>query len=139
MKYKGNFLTILFQTYFHDEMSVYAAQASFFIILAAFPFFMLLLCLINLTPFLQESDLLEGLVEIFPDNLDSLIITILHEVQTSTSTALISVSALTAILGYGMLSIGNAMVLAFYFVMVGMSKDLKELCNGLAEECESER
>ena len=97
MKYKGNFLTILFQTYFHDEMSVYAAQASFFIILAAFPFFMLLLCLINLTPFLQESDLLEGLVEIFPDNLDSLIITILHEVQTSTSTALISVSALTAI------------------------------------------
>ena len=58
---------------------------------------MLLLCLINLTPFLQESDLLEGLVEIFPDNLDSLIITILHEVQTSTSTALISVSALTAI------------------------------------------
>jgi Kef-type K+ transport system membrane component KefB len=28
------------------------------------------------------------------------------------------------------------MVLAFYFVMVGMSKDLKELCNELAEETE---
>ena len=47
-------------------------------------------------------------------------------------------SALSAVLGYGMLSFGNAMVLAFYLIMVGMSKDLKELCNGLAEECESE-
>lgn len=47
-------------------------------------------------------------------------------------------SALSAVLGYGMLSFGNAMVLAFYLVMAGMSKDLKELCNGLAEECESE-
>ena len=46
-------------------------------------------------------------------------------------------SALSAVLGYGMLSFGNAMVLAFYLVMVGMSKDLKELCNVLAEECES--
>ena len=47
-------------------------------------------------------------------------------------------SALAAVLGYEMLSIGNAMILAFYMVMVGMSKDLKELCNGLVEECESE-
>ena len=46
--------------------------------------------------------------------------------------------ALTAALGYGILSISSAMVLAVYCVMVGMSKDLKELCNGLAEECESE-
>ena len=47
-------------------------------------------------------------------------------------------SALAAVLGHEMLSIGNAMILAFYFVMVGMSKDLKELCNSLVEECESE-
>lgn len=47
-------------------------------------------------------------------------------------------SALTAVLGHEMLSIGNAMILALYLVMVGMSKDLKELCNGLVEECESE-
>lgn len=47
-------------------------------------------------------------------------------------------SALSAVLGYGMLSFGNAMVLAFYLVMVGMSKDLKELCNGLVEEYERE-
>ena len=33
--------------YSADEMSVYAAQASFFIIMAAFPFFMVLLALIQ--------------------------------------------------------------------------------------------
>ena len=60
------------------------------------------------------------------------------EIQSIIVGVSILFSALTAVLGYGMLSIGNVMVLAFYFVMVGMSKDLKELCNGLAEECESE-
>ena len=60
------------------------------------------------------------------------------DIQSIVVGASILFSALTAVLGYGMLSIGNVMVLAFYFVMVGMSKDLKELCNGLAEECESE-
>ena len=60
------------------------------------------------------------------------------EIQSIIVAVSILFSALTAVLGYGMLSIGNAMVLAFYFVMVGMSKDLKELCNGLADECESE-
>ena len=60
------------------------------------------------------------------------------EIQSIIVGVSILFSALSAVLGYGMLSIGNAMVLAFYFVMVGMSKDLKELCNGLADECESE-
>ena len=46
-------------------------------------------------------------------------------------------SALAAVLGYGVLGLGNAMVLALYLVMAGMSKGLKELCNVLAEECES--
>lgn len=47
-------------------------------------------------------------------------------------------SALTAMLGFGMLSIGYVMVLAIYFVMNGVAKDLRELCNDLAEECENE-
>ena len=47
-------------------------------------------------------------------------------------------SAVTAILGYGMLSISNVMVLTFYCVMNGMNKDLKELCNSLVEEGEEE-
>ena len=47
-----------------DEISVYAAQASFFIILAAFPFLMLLLALIQLVPMVHKSDLMSILVHI---------------------------------------------------------------------------
>ena len=43
-------------------------------------------------------------------------------------------SALTAVGGYAVLSISNAMVLAVFCVLNGMSEDLKDLCNGLAEE-----
>lgn len=43
-------------------------------------------------------------------------------------------TALTAVLGYEELSIGNVMVFAFFCVMSCMAKDLKELCNSLAEE-----
>lgn len=43
-------------------------------------------------------------------------------------------SALTAVLGYGSLSISNAMVLAVFCVLNCMAKDLKEFCNGLVEE-----
>lgn len=107
MKSCLKYIKTLIQEYTLDEMSVYAAQASFFIILAAFPFFMLLLSLIDWIPFLQESDLLEGIIDIFPDNLDALAITVIHDVQESSSAALLSVSALAAIWSSskGMLSI----------------------------------
>jgi membrane protein len=98
-----------------DEMSVYAAQTSFFIILAVFPFFMLLLSLIDWIPLLQESDLLEGVVDLLPDNLDALAITIIHDVETSTSAALLSFSALAAIWSSskGMLSIERGLNRAY--------------------------
>ena len=60
------------------------------------------------------------------------------DIQSIVVGASILFSALAAVLGYGVLGLGNAMVLALYLVMTGMSKDLKELCNGLAEECENE-
>ena len=132
MKYNGFYLNTLLLKYFHDEMSVYAAQASFFIILAAFPFFVLFLCLIDLTPFLQESDLLEGMVNILPDNLDALMITILHDIQTSVSTALLSASALTAIWSSskGMLSIERGLNKA-YGIQVTRNYLLRRLvCSG---------
>ena len=60
------------------------------------------------------------------------------DIQSIVVGASILFSALAAVLGYGVLGLGNAMVLALYLVMTGMSKDLKELCNGLAEERENE-
>lgn len=62
----------LFEKYSKDEMSVYAAQASFFIILASIPFLMLLLSLIQATPLVNESDLLSLVVQMVPDTLDGL-------------------------------------------------------------------
>ncbi len=105
----------MIRKYIDDEMSVYAAQASFFIILAAFPFFMLLLSLIDFIPVLQESDLLEGVVDILPDNLDALAITVIHDVQKSSSAALLSVSAIAALwsASKGMLSIERGLNRAY--------------------------
>ena len=47
-------------------------------------------------------------------------------------------SALMALFGFGLLSICNALVLILYLFIIGMRKDMKELCQGLVEECESE-
>jgi len=83
--------------FYQDEMSVYAAQASFFILLAAFPFLMLLLALIDLIPVVQQSDLLILLVDLMPDHLDSLVLTVIDDIQTSSSPALLSASAVTSV------------------------------------------
>ena len=42
--------------YGKDEVTVYAAQASFFLVLAFFPFLMLLLTLIQFIPSVNKSD-----------------------------------------------------------------------------------
>lgn len=47
-------------------------------------------------------------------------------------------SALAALFGFSILSISNTLVLILYLVKVGMGKDLKELCDVLLEEFESE-
>ena len=62
----------IFDKYKKDEVTVYAAQASFFIVISFFPFIMLLLTLIQFIPAVNKSDLLELLVSIMPDMLDSL-------------------------------------------------------------------
>lgn len=97
MTYLCRYLAELTHKYTEDEMSVYAAQASFFTMLAAFPFFMLLLSLINFIPMVHESDLLEVVVDLMPDNLDALAITVIHDVQETSSVALLSASAAAAI------------------------------------------
>ena len=65
--------------YSKDEMSVYAAQASFFIILAAIPFLMVLLALIQLIPMVHEADLVTVLVQAVPDNLTGLVLSVIAD------------------------------------------------------------
>ena len=93
---------------------------------------MLLLSLIDMIPLLQESDLLEGIVDLLPDNLDALAVTIIYDVQKSSSAALLSASALTAIwsASKGMLSIERGLNRA-YAIEVKRSYFVRRLvCSG---------
>ncbi|MCI8454716.1 MAG: YihY/virulence factor BrkB family protein [Lachnospiraceae bacterium] len=97
----------VFDKYSRDEMSVYAAQASFFTILAAFPFLMLLLALIQLVPIVHEADLLEFVVHVVPNNLVGLVFHIFESLHSDSPAAILSVTAIAALWSSskGMLSI----------------------------------
>lgn len=97
----------IFDKFSKDEMSVYAAQASFFIILAAFPFLMLLLAVIQVVPFINESDLLQIVVDLVPNALDSLVVNIIETMYSGSPVAILSATAVAALWSSsrGMLSI----------------------------------
>ena len=87
----------IFDKYKKDEVTVYAAQASFFIVISFFPFIMLLLTLIQFIPAINKSDVLELLVSIMPDMLDALVIGIVDELYTKSPATVVSLSAIVAI------------------------------------------
>ncbi len=87
----------IFDKYKKDEVTVYAAQASFFIVISFFPFIMLLLTLIHRIPAVNKSDLLELLVAVMPDMLDSLVIGIVDDLYNKSPATMMSISALVAI------------------------------------------
>ncbi len=87
----------IFQKYKKDEVTVYAAQSSFYIIIAFFPFIMLLLTLIQLIPAIHKSDLLELLVAIVPDMLDSLVVGIVDDLYTKSPATIVSITAVLAL------------------------------------------
>lgn len=93
--------------YVKDEITVYAAQASFFTVLAFFPFIMLLLTLIQFIPNINKSDLLTFLVGIMPDMLDSFVVGIVDDLYVKSPGTIVSLTALTALwsAGRGMLGI----------------------------------
>lgn len=97
----------IWDKYVKDEVTVYAAQASFFTVLAFFPFIMLLLTLIQFIPNINKSDLLTFLVRIMPDMLDSFVVGIVDDLYVKSPGTIVSVTALTALwsAGRGMLGI----------------------------------
>jgi len=97
----------IWDKYDKDEVTVYAAQASFFTVLAFFPFIMLLLTLIQFIPNINKSDLLIFLVGIMPDMLDSFVVGIVDDLYVKSPGTIVSLSALTALwsAGRGMLGI----------------------------------
>lgn len=87
----------IWNKYVKDEVPVYAAQASFFIVLAFFPFIMLLLTLIQFIPAINKSDLISILVAVMPDMLDSLMIGIVDDLYIKSPGTILSVTAIIAL------------------------------------------
>lgn len=87
----------IFDHYNRDEISVYAAQASFFIVISSFPFLMLLLTLIQFIPNVHKSDLLIVMMQLFPETFHSMVISIVDDLYTKSPGTLVSITALTAI------------------------------------------
>ena len=79
---------------------MYAAQTSFFIIVSFFPFLMLLLSLLNYTS-IRESQLLTLITNIAPLKLQPLIISFLSEIYSSSSSTLLSITAISALWAAG--------------------------------------
>lgn len=87
----------IWNKYVEDEITVYAAQASFFMIISFFPFVMLLLTLIQFIPAINKSDLLALLVRLMPDLLDSLVVSIIDDLYIKSPGTILSVSAFLAL------------------------------------------
>ena len=101
----------IIKKYISDEITVYAAQASFFIIMAAFPFTMLLLSIIQVVPSISQTDLLELLGPIIPHQFSQILFSLVNSLYTESPIALLSLSALAALwsASKGMLGIAKGL------------------------------
>ncbi len=92
-----------------DRIDVYAAQASFFILLSVMPAIMLMLTLIQYLP-VTADQVLEMMTELFPEDVSNYIKIIVDEIFVP-STALLSGSAIAAIwaAGKGIMGLTNGL------------------------------
>lgn len=80
-----------------DEISVYAAQASFFLVLSSVPFLLLLLSFIRQVPQITPEDLLLALSQFTPEKVHPLLETVISDLYVSSSAAILSLSSFTAL------------------------------------------
>lgn len=81
----------------HDKVSVFSAQAAFFIVISAVPFIMLVLSLLQYVMPLSQSQLSRLAIDFVPLPIRSYIVTVIDELYTQTSVPLISITALTTL------------------------------------------
>ena len=77
-----------------DQLNVYAAQSSFFIVISAIPLIMLLVTLVRFISPVSQADLMNAILELVPNSLNSYVVTLVDELYNNSSTAIISISAL---------------------------------------------
>lgn len=80
-----------------NQISVYAAQSSFFMILSAIPLIMLLTAAVQYISPLSQGSLMSAMLELVPASLKSYIVTLIDELYRNSSSAIISLSALTVL------------------------------------------
>lgn len=96
MKKLYNNIKLLINRIFDDEITVYSAQASFYIVISTFPFVMLLMSLIGFITPISVDSVINWINGLFPVAIRSTVISLASEVFEK-SVSLISVSALTAL------------------------------------------
>lgn len=80
-----------------DRVSVYAAQAAFFIIISAVPLLMLVLSLLQYIMPLSQVQLNELAMDVFPMPIHSYVMTVIEELYTQTSIPLVSITAVSSL------------------------------------------
>lgn len=84
-----------------DHVAAFSAQAAFFIIISFFPFIMLLLSIVQYFP-VEESSMLKLFTQLFPTAVNSMIVSVISEIyDTSASSTLISITAITTLWSAG--------------------------------------
>ena len=94
-----------------DEMTVYAAQASFFTIIAAFPFIMLLLTVVQIVPSVSQGELMDFILALVPVGYKSVAFRVISDLSLKSPATMISVTAVTALWSSsrGMMSIAKGL------------------------------
>ncbi len=90
-------LLALSQKIGQDQIPVYGAQASFFIIVSAIPFAMALLSLIQFFIPVRRAEALSYLLGVLPASLREAVTAVVNDIFTSSTPSIVSVSAVVAI------------------------------------------
>lgn len=80
----------------NDRVGIYTAQASFFIMLSMFPFVLLFLNIVSLTP-IDPHTIINAVNNYAPDVMRPLLVQIINELYTHVSGTALSISAIVAI------------------------------------------
>lgn len=101
----------IYDKYAEDEMTVYAAQVSFFIILSVVPFIMLLLTAVQMIPSVSYAQFMELIVALVPVDYKSLAFRVVNDLSLKSPATMISVTAITALwsAGRGMFSVARGL------------------------------
>ena len=101
----------VYDKFAEDEMTVYAAQVSFFIILSVVPFIMLLLTAIQMIPSISNARFMELIVGLVPVDYKSLAFRVVNDLSLKSPATMISVTAITALwsAGRGMFSVARGL------------------------------